>query len=309
MIPETSLGNLESEVKLLRRMLESQLSSLAWQHEKYARPLDALLVEKLMEHGFPKAFAKEQLNKLDEVKAVDSGIEIIKANLTSQLPEAETDILKKGGIVALVGPTGVGKTTTLAKLATKFVFLHGNADIAIINADSYRIAAKDQVSIYANILDVPMYNVSSKDELNTALSKLKNKKLILIDTSGVILETNEILKRLSCLEGQRIKHCYLTLAASGAYDTLSRTVDLFSFLPLTGCILTKLDETSKTGTILSLLIENQLPVSYLSHGQRVPEDIQVARSCSLINTAFNNLSFIRSYSQLDNSKLEEAAAC
>lgn len=286
MVPETSVTNLESEIKLLRQLLETQVAQLTKQHEAYEYPIHAIIYEEMQKFGFPRAFTKNILGSLGKFNSLQDGMNFIKNILTEKLTIANNDIIKTGGIVALVGPTGVGKTTMLAKLATQYSMLHSSDDIAIINADNYRVGAREQVLTYASILGIDAYNVNTAHELENVFSQVVDKKLVLIDTSGVILQTNEIVNRLGFLKENKSLKCYLTISASASLEMLKDAINLFSYLPLVGCILTKLDETKQTGPAISQLIENDLPVAYLSTGQRVPHDFELARSASLIHQAF-----------------------
>lgn len=290
MVPETSVTKLESELKLMRQLLETQVAQLTRQHEAYEQPVHAIVSKELQKIGFPVAFVDSILKSLGNFQSLHQGINAIENLLIEKLPIFGNDILKTGGVIALVGPTGVGKTTMLAKLATQYLLLHGSDDIAIINADNYRVAAREQVLSYASILGIDAYNVNTESDLEDVFSQIENKKLILLDTSGVILQTNEIVNRLNFLKYHNKLKCFLTMSASTSVETIAETIKLFSYLPLAGCILTKLDETKYIAPALSQLIEKNLPVAYLSTGQRVPNDFELARSTSLVHRAFSEYS-------------------
>jgi flagellar biosynthesis protein FlhF len=206
--------------------------------------------------------------------------------LSHQIEVTDDDILTRGGIVALVGPTGVGKTTCVAKLAARYSLRHGNRQVALISTDSYRIGAQEQLMNFGRILDVPTYAVNDAKELSDRLKDLADKRLVLIDTAGMSQRDIHLSEQLQTLSdcSSRIK-TYLVMAANTQASALREVTRTFSKSQLEGCILTKIDETSILGDALSTLIRYQLPIAYFSDGQRVPEDMHPARAHSMISRA------------------------
>jgi len=197
-----------------------------------------------------------------------------------------TDFLEQGGVIALIGATGVGKTTTIAKLAARYALRHGSERVAMVTTDGYRIAAHEQLRTYGRILDIPVRIANTHDELVEALKMLSDRDLVLVDTAGMsqrdirLTEQFQLIKQSS----PSIK-TYLVLSTTTHRAGLREIAKAFGEVKLDGCILTKLDETTSLGGALSTVMENDLPVSYVSDGQRVPEDIHIARGHSLINQA------------------------
>jgi flagellar biosynthesis protein FlhF len=190
-----------------------------------------------------------------------------------------------GYVVALVGPTGVGKTTTIAKLAAHYS-LKERLRVGLITVDTYRIAAVEQLRAYANIIDLPMLAVRSVPEMIQAVSRLRNLDLILMDTAGRgTKEDDKIHDLKTYLDAASADEVHLTLSGSSAARSLCRAAETFSILNLSSLVLTKLDEAVGLGNLLSLLRWRRLPLSYVTDGQSVPEDFQVANAAQLARLA------------------------
>jgi flagellar biosynthesis protein FlhF len=200
------------------------------------------------------------------------------------VPVTDDDILTQGGVVALVGPTGVGKTTTVAKLAARYSLRHGSKRVALVTTDCYRIGAHEQLRTYGRILDVPVRVTSDETELRTVLQSLADKSLVLIDTAGMGQRDLRLSEHLALINSglPRIR-TYLVLGATAQMSGMEEIVSAFQGAKLTGCIATKVDETTRLGGLLSVVIDKHLPVAYLSDGQRVPEDLHPARAQDLVS--------------------------
>jgi len=178
-------------------------------------------------------------------------------------------------VVSLVGPTGVGKTTTIAKIAAELT-LKGKK-VGLITIDTYRIAAVEQLKIYANILNLPIEVVISPDELKDAISNFCTKDVILIDTAGRSQRDSEKIDELTeFLSANELIENYLVLSAGADSTTLDETVKNFGNLSLSGLIFTKLDESTKPGLMISQNYKTGIPIVYTTSGQKVPEDIEKA---------------------------------
>jgi len=196
------------------------------------------------------------------------------------------DVVEKGGVIALVGPTGVGKTTTIAKLAARYALRRGVRHAALISTDNYRVGAHEQLRTYGRLLDIPLRNALNKEELQSHLDDLVDKDLVLIDTAGMSQRDLRISEQLSVLKESKANiKVYLVLAATSQLSGLEETISVFRGINLDGCILTKLDEATSIGPALSAIIEQKLPLAYVSDGQRVPEDLHLARIDKLINSS------------------------
>jgi len=272
------------ELKSLRGMLEHQLSGLAWGELGRRHPQCVLLIRRLRELGLSAALAQKIAAEIPELPDSERVWRQALALLAHYLPVTNDDILSHGGVVALVGPTGVGKTTSVAKLAARYLLRHGPKSVALITADDQRIGAHEQLKIYGQILDIPVRLARDHGSLQAAISELRAHRLILIDTAGMCQRDVRLAEQLSMVRaGSPAVKLYLVLAANAQIAALEETVAAFGSAALQGAIITKADETSSFGGVLSVLSSHGLPVAYVSEGQRVPEDLAPARSHSLVS--------------------------
>lgn len=278
------LSAMQSEIKSLRGLLLNQLSGMAWESESKHHPARTRLLQRLIALGISPVLAKQLCSAVDETKEFDVMWRHALGVLSHQMPIVDNGILKKGGVMALVGPTGVGKTTTIAKLAARYVLQHGKDSVGLITTDNFRVAAHEQLRSYARILGVPLRVATDKDELNDALYDLRNKKLVLIDTAGVSLHDSQLREQLDLLNsGAKPIHMFLALAANTQRSVLNDVVTTFKQSKLDGCILTKIDETTSLGGAISIAVEHELPISYYCDGQKVPDDLHIARAHNLVS--------------------------
>jgi flagellar biosynthesis protein FlhF len=193
------------------------------------------------------------------------------------------DLIAEGGVFAFVGPTGAGKTTTIAKLAARYVLEHGNADVALVTTDSYRIGAHEQLRTLSRILNIPCKIVGAQLDLGTALYDLRQCRLVLIDTAGFNMRAPELQQQLAALSalGDRVR-CLQVLAVNSQQQVLKAAQRAYRPDNLVGCIFTKLDEAASLGEALSLLIETGLPLAYVADGQAIPGDIVGAQAKALV---------------------------
>ena len=278
---------MQSELKSLRGLLVNQLSGLAWENETKYHPLRARLLQRLIALGLSPQLARDISEKVDEKDDFDHNWRMALGLLAHRLPVHDDIILnQQKAIIAVVGPTGVGKTTTVAKLAARYLLRHGKCRIGLITTDNYRVAAHEQLRAYARIMGAPMRVAADIDSLQDALAAFHDKDLVLIDTAGMSQRDMRLNEQFSLLKqaGHNIK-VYLTLAANSQRGVLADVVRAFRVVPLAGCILTKIDETTSLGGGLSVAAEQNLPVAYISDGQQVPEDLHPARAHALVSRA------------------------
>ncbi len=285
---EPSMVQIRSELAGLRNLLEHQMSGLAWGDEARRHPTRAKIIRDLMGLGIDATLSRSIASRVpDDLSAQHGWIKAIET-LVADVAVANDDVLERGGVVALVGPTGVGKTTTIAKLAARYALRHGRKRVAMVTIDNYRIGAHEQLRTYGRIMDVPVYTVKSAEEMRGTLDDLVDKDLVLIDTAGMSHRDKRIQDQFSLLAAAQpnIK-TYLVLAATTQFSGLTEIAQVFKSLTLQGCVMTKLDETTQLGGALSAVITQRLPLLYLSDGQRVPEDLHVARAKNLVYRAVN----------------------
>ena len=283
---EAALGKIQDELKGLRNIMEAPMMQFAWGEMGRVQPLYANLLKQLMMLGL-SAPLSEKLTKKVAAGGLNqkSWLKALKI-LSSNIPVIDDELMTHGGVAALVGPTGVGKTTSIAKIAARFALRHGRRNVSLVTMDSYRIGAHEQLRTYGRILGVPVQAAADCEELKTILNHNSGHKLTLIDTAGISQRDLRLSKQLATLDiGQdKIKN-YLVLSATGQMNLQDDVVRSFGKVNLHGCILTKLDEASSLGEVLSVLIQHKLAVAYVSDGQKVPDDLHLARGQSLIKEA------------------------
>jgi flagellar biosynthesis protein FlhF len=278
------ISTMARELKTVRAMLENQLSGLAWGQTEQNDPAKVNLIKRLVQLGIGWDLSQNLVNELPAIN--EQAWSKILRSIESKIPLEERDILEKGGIVALVGPTGVGKTTTIAKMASRFVMRNSPNDLALISTDCYKIGAQAQLKTFAELINVPVHVAKTQGELYALLTSLSNKKLILIDTAGMSQRDLQLAEQItSGHQGLTNVRNYLVMSAATQLSVMKDIVSSFSQIVLKGCILTKVDEALQLGNVLTVLIEEKLPIVYLSNGQRVPEDLESVRINELVDRA------------------------
>ncbi|QMT59967.1 flagellar biosynthesis protein FlhF [Legionella sp. PC997] len=276
---QTPLDDMRQEIQTLRGMLEAQLRGNVGVYE----PLHTILLQKLLylgvSHTTAATWACSVRSDLNQQRGWESVLNII----TDQLSICDTRRIEEGGVYAFVGPTGVGKTTTLAKIAARFTLRFGADKLGLVTMDTYRIAAQEQLMMYGKILGVKVCVAQDEVSLARVLRQLSDKKLILIDTAGMNPADERVVKQMQVL-GTYLQSVskVLVLPATSHYQVLIDAIRRYEANQIDQCILTKLDESLAVGGALSALIESGLGVSYLTHGQRVPEDIKMATRHQLV---------------------------
>lgn len=275
----TPLDDMKQEIQTLRGMLEAQLRGNVGGGE----PLHTVLLQKLLylgvSHTTAAQWARSVRSDLNEQRAWQS----LLAYITEQIPIRDNNRIEEGGVYAFVGPTGVGKTTTLAKIAARFSLRFGADKLGLVTMDTYRIAAQEQLVLYGKILGVKVCVAQDEVSLARVLRQLSDKKLILIDTAGMNPADERVARQMHVLSTylQSISKV-LVLPATSHYQVLIDAIKRYQANKVDQCILTKLDESLAVGGALSAVIESRLGVSYLTHGQRVPEDIKMATRHQLV---------------------------
>lgn len=281
---DPALKALQQDLAAMKGLLREQLSGLAWGDYSRNQPVRAQHVKRLKRLGFSPSLSRELADAVQEINdPVKSWREVL-YRVAKKIPTSQGDIIEQGGTIALVGPTGVGKTTTLAKLAALFALRHGRDQVAMVNVDTFRIGAQKQLQTYGQILSVPVIT-TRLDELGMVLDGLTDKKLILIDTAGFGPRDPRNKKRFQLYSKISSITTYLTMASNIQRNALDEAVRTFGTMGLKGCILTKLDEAANLGDALSVIIRHGLPLVYVSDGQRVPEDLHPARVNNLLTRA------------------------
>lgn len=280
------LVEMRQEMKALRRMMENELSGLSWREMGDHKPGTRDLFRKLMGLSISPDICRQLVESVNDVSSADQAWRKALYYLATKIETVTDDLLEQGGVFALIGPTGVGKTTTVAKLAARFALRHGTRQVALVSTDSYRIGAQEQLNTYARILDVPVRSAGTREELAVALNGLTGKRLILIDTAGMSQRDVRLSEQLSMLDvaGQGVRS-FLTLSAATDYSSMEQAIGAFGAARPEACILTKIDEAGSLGGALSALIHKALPLAFVADGQKVPEDLHLARAHTLVSKA------------------------
>jgi flagellar biosynthesis protein FlhF len=288
LVPTLDAANevMTSELKTLRRMLETQLAQLAWKDLTRRAPLHTEMLRELTEIGIEQGLATEIVSGLPMKCEANVARRHLGATLSQRLIVTGDQWLENGARIALIGPTGVGKTTALAKLAVRWVLRHGSRDLALIAGDSVRIGAQDQVRSLGQLLGVPVFALDGLEQLPGVLARLDRFRMVLVDTPGAGQRDATLANRLLQLSraGGDLQST-LVMAASTQAGALEEVVRRFAPAHPTSCVLTKVDEAVSLGGMLSVLVRARLPIAYVSDGQRVPEDLRPARTEELVATA------------------------
>lgn len=278
---------LMAELTGIRGMIERQLAGFAWGETRRQAPARAAMLGELLEAGFSAAIARklveavhEDADRIEAREAVGAALDRLMRACAS-----DEDLLDRGGVYALVGPTGVGKTTTTAKLAARCVVRHGAGRLALITTDGYRIGAQEQLRIYGRILGVPVFSVRDAADLRQTLAGLRNKHMVLIDTMGMSQRDRMVAEQAAMLSGAGDVRRLLLLNATARGDTLDDVVRAYAGGDLAGCIFTKVDEAASLAPALDVAVRHELDIRYLTNGQRVPEDLHLPNRAYLLHRA------------------------
>jgi len=283
---EPTLIQMQKEISGLRDMLQSQVSDISWKNMEINNPVQMEVLQRHLKMDIHSDLAKKVTAAILPSDDVEVAWNQSLGRLANEIRVDDHDIITQGGIYALVGPTGVGKTTTVAKIAARCALKHGAKNVALITTDCFRIGGQEQLRTYARILGVPVRVAKTHDDLANALNDLLDRRFIIIDSAGMNQRDMQLAEKFSVLKQQspRIKN-YLTLSSTTQARGLNDTINSFSHLELSGCILTKTDEASSLGGALSALIRHKLPLAYECNGQQVPEDFSLARPNTLVQHA------------------------
>lgn len=283
---------LAAEIRNLRGMVEEQMAGFAWSELQRRDPAAARLLRQMLAAGFSPLLARHLLDHLPASLPSDQAAKWLMGALTHNLvvPETEDAMIKQGGVYALVGPTGVGKTTTTAKIAARAVVRFGAERVALLTTDGYRIGGHEQLRIYGKLLGIPVHGVKDLEDLNGALADLSRKHLVLIDTVGMSQRDQAVAEQVALLThpGTPVQRVLL-LNATANGETLEEVVNVFRGNGLAGCIITKTDEAVSLGTALDTAIRHRLALHYIANGQRVPEDLHAGNRQYLVHRVFRQV--------------------
>lgn len=278
------------EIRSLRKIVEQHLAGFAWGEAARSEPVKTDVLRQMLDTGFSPQFARDLLTDLPHDMDGVQAMAWVKGAADRSLYTigSDGDIVDRGGVYALVGPTGVGKTTTTAKLAARCVLRHGPSKVALVTTDGYRIGAHEQLRIYGRILGVSVYLVKDAVELRQTLKELQHKHMVLVDTMGMSQKDKLVPELTDMLAGCDVQRLLL-LSSTSRGDTLDDVVRAYEGEQLAGCILTKIDEAASLATPLDVIMRHGLKLHYVSNGQRVPEDLHLPNRSYLLHRAFKDV--------------------
>jgi flagellar biosynthesis protein FlhF len=297
--PQLVIDEVKQELQNLRDLMESQLSVLQWEKFSQHHPVRSVLLNLMSELGLGADVCEAVMAHLKEPDKDPHKVWQQALGLIARfMPVSKHDLLAEGGRIALVGSTGVGKTTTIAKLAARFAHTHGKRSVAMISTDQFRIGAQEQLQHFARLLEIPLLMASNRGELVDRLEMLSDKKLVLVDTAGMSQRDLQLSEQFHKLHvgAPEIKP-YLVISANTQLAALNQTILSFEKVPLAGAIVTKLDEAASLGGVITASIRHSLALHYCATGQRVPEDLETAKSFRIISKA---VSLMQDYSEASN---------
>jgi flagellar biosynthesis protein FlhF len=280
---DAAIGAMGQELQKLRAALEGKLH---WLGSNEVSPVKADVLSRMDRLGIGRVLAESiatEVGRHDHPP--DRAWMAACRTLTGRMSVVGDDVVNNGGVMALIGPTGVGKTTTVAKLAARFALRYGRRHVALITTDTYRIGAQEQLLTFGEILGIPVESASNRNELSQALQRHAHKKLVLVDNAGLSQRDLRLAAQLADLDCIPFIKSYLVVSCTTQASGLDEIFAAFGRTRLQGCILTKLDEAVSLGPIIDALVRHQLLLVYACDGQRVPEDIHPGFSADLVGRA------------------------
>ena len=273
-----------NELRSMKGLIEERFGALAFMEKLQRQPRQAMLAQKLLDVGFSPALIRKMVDALPAEVADENAwaAGVLERNLATS--EAEQAMEDEGGVFALIGSTGVGKTTTTAKIAAGFAARHGAANLGLITLDAYRVGAHEQLRAYGRILGVPVHTAHDRASLEDLLELLSAKKMVLIDTAGMAQRDGRTRELLEMLAHGSIKKV-LVVDASSQGETIDDVIVNWKASACAGVILSKIDEAVKLAPALDALIRHRLKNIGVANGQRVPEDWHHLSSNALVHRA------------------------
>ena len=278
---DAQLVQMRGELAAMREMIEREMHRLTDERLR-GSPVRMQAMELMEDYGFDAGITRDIALQIPADPEAHRGRGLMLGLLSKKLPVTEADPLETGGVVALVGPTGAGKTTTIAKLAACFAQRHNARDVALVTTDTVRIGGREQLHGYGRQLGIAVHEADSAQGLALVLERLRDYKLVLIDTAGLGQRDRNLVGQLNWLRASGQVQTLLCLPANSHFADLDEVVRRFSTVQPQGVVLTKLDETGRLGSALSVVVDHQLPMAWVTDGQRVPDDLHRANSAHLV---------------------------
>lgn len=282
----STIRAMQDELHQLKSMLEQQMSVRQSSALSDVEPSASPLEKRLRQIGLFTPLVRQLMMSVESGIPQEQAWKHLLVRLAESIPVVGEDYIERGGMIAFLGPTGAGKTTTIGKLAARYVLKYGSSGLALVTTDTYRIAAHEQLKTFGRILDVPVRVVDDQHSLDEVLQSLRNKRMVLIDTAGMSSDAPHSKDQMEMLDAVSVRmKKLLVVSCANQYQVIERGYNAYRGLKLNGCVLTKLDESGSLGEALSFVIDKGLPVAYVTDGQKVPDDISVARRSELVSRA------------------------
>jgi flagellar biosynthesis protein FlhF len=282
--------SISRELNAMKDLIEDRFNTLNWLGQARQNPIQANLMLKLIRAGYSPTLSRTILERMpeaaDPAQSLQWVLEVLERNLHTDA--SGTALHQEGGVFALVGATGVGKTTTAAKLAGLCARTHGPASVGLITLDSYRVGAQEQLRAYGKMLGIVAHLAHDRAALQDLLGLLANKKMVLVDTTGLAPRDPRKREMMDLLDLPKIKRL-LVLNAGGHGDTLEDTVSHFKQPTAQQVIFSKIDEAVKLGPAIDVAIRHQLVLRGVTTGQRVPEDWEAANASKLVRASMRSV--------------------
>jgi flagellar biosynthesis protein FlhF len=298
-----------SEIEEVKKLLQSHLASSYWNNLQQESAGHAEVTKTLLSAGFSPKLCAQLVQNLSETGDVKSLLAEVQKRLEQSIKTIDPlEAFDRGGIFAFIGPTGVGKTTTVAKVAARCVLRYGRNQVALLSTDTYRIGAQEQLKVFARILGLPVISLRDSEDLESKLNELSQRHIILLDTAGVnqrdvlMIVQSQLLK-----EGSRDAHRILVMSSTTDLRTQEDVIMLHNQASIDanqsrimGAIITKTDEAAQIAPVLDSLMRHELPLMFLSNGQRVPEDLSQANVAYLAHRAMHPRSLSNNLDVMDD---------
>lgn len=277
------------ELSALKDMIEERFNTLAWLGSSKQNPIQSQLMLKMIRAGFSPSISRAVLERIpaesNAAEAVRWLMDVITRNLKVAAPDA--GLVAEGGVISLIGATGIGKTTTAAKLAAQCVQQFGASSVGLVTLDGYRVSGYEQLRAYGRLLGVVPHQAHDRAALSDLLNLLSNKRMVIIDTAGLAQRDQRIEDMLDVLDQPKIKKV-LVVNAGAHGDTLDDVFTGFKASTLHGVVLSKVDEAVKLGPSLDAMLRHQVTLRGVANGQRVPEDWQAPDAAALVRMAMSS---------------------
>ncbi len=278
---DEQLLQLRQEVAGMRHLIEREMNRFTDERLR-GSAVRANALDLMDEYGFDAGLARDVAIQIPADTDPTRARGLMLGLISKKLPIAPVDPMETGGVIALVGPTGAGKTTTIAKLASRFAEAHAARDVALVTTDTQRIGAREQLYGFGRQLGIAVHEANSGTDLNQLLHKLADYKLVLIDTAGLGQRDRALTAQLQWLRAAGQIRTLLVLPANTSFQDMDEVVRRFSAANPQGVVLTKLDETGRFGSALSVAVDHRLPITWVTDGQDVPEDLYRASAANLV---------------------------